>query len=587
MKATRTFDFAYNQLHSFPLKECLNHKVNGEWVSYSTQEVINISQRLSLGFLKLGLKPGDKVALISDNRPEWNFVDLACQQLGIVTVPLYPTINVKDYKYIFEHARVKAIFAGTRDLIEKVLESTIEIPVDLIYSFDKLDGIAHWREVAELDATSDLEIVEDYKDIIRPDDLLTIIYTSGTTGFPKGVMLTHSNLTTNVNALITLAGHMLIDGKDRALSFLPMCHIFERVTGYFYFQKGVSVYYAESMETIGDNLREIKPQMFTCVPRLLEKVYDKIVAKGHELKGIKRKLFFWALRLGHRYDPNINLGWWYNVQLKIARKLIFSKWQEALGGNIQLIPSGAAALQPRLARIFWAAGIKIFEGYGLTETSPAITLNHPDDIRIGCVGKPIPEVEVKIADDGEILCKGPNVMKGYYKNDELTKEVLQDGWFHTGDIGIMEDGFVRITDRKKEMFKTSGGKYIAPQMMENKFKESEFIEQIMVLGEGQKFPSALIVPNFEILEEWCDENKVDSKNIEELVKNPRIQDLYQIEVRRFNKEFGQWEQIKKFELIDKSWGIDTGELTPTLKLKRRIIKEKFKELIKSIYDLAQ
>ena len=587
MEGLRTFDFINHQLRKYPLKNCLNYKMNGQWKSWSTQEVVDISRMLSLGLLHLGVKPGDKVAIISQNRPEWSFVDLACQQIGIVTVPLYPTITVRDYEYIFDHASIKAVFVENSDLALKVIDATKDHAIEHIFSFDDVHGVEPWSVLLGLDTNSVLDDIDGYCDSIRPDDLLTIIYTSGTTGYPKGVMLTHANLATNVVALTKLIGDTLVQGQDRALSFLPMCHIFERVAIYFYMYFGMDVYYAESMETIGENMRETRPHIFTCVPRLLEKVYDKIVAKGQELPWPKRQLFNWALRLGLKFDPNIEFGWWYRVQLALARKLIFSKWREALGGEVKLVPSGAAALQPRLARVFWAANIPIFEGYGLTETSPAISMNSPARIRIGTVGQPIENVEVRVAEDGEILCKGPNVMMGYYKNEELTKEVLKDGWFHTGDIGVLEDGYIRITDRKKEMFKTSGGKYIAPQLMENKFKESQFIEQIMVLGEGMRFPSALIVPNFETLSDWCSSHNVVEVDPKQLIKHPKVQGLYQVEVKRYNSEFGNWEQIKRFELVEKAWGVETGELTPTLKLKRRIIKEKFKELIEGLYNFSK
>ena len=586
MEIRRAFDFLYHQLETNPIGDCLNYKVNGSWVRYSTQDFVDIAHKISLGLLKLGLKRGDKVAIISPNRPEWNFIDQACQEIGVVTVPMYPTITVEDYKYIFSHAEVKVIFAADQDLIEKVNEALVGQSVEHVYSFDEVDGVENWKTVLSLDPEGDISVLQESRNRISHEDLLTIIYTSGTTGRPKGVMLNHRNVTSNALALSNMLDGVLIGGKDRVLSFLPLCHIYERVAIYFYQQNSLGIYYAESMDTIGDNLRDIKPHMFTCVPRLLEKVYDKIVSKGYELPFFKRKLFFWALGLGLKFDNNIEYGWWYKLRLGIARKLIFSKWREALGGNIKFIASAAAALQPRLARIFWAAEIPVYEGYGLTETSPAITANGPSATRIGSVGKLIQDVEVKIADDGEILCKGPNVMQGYYKNPEMTAEVIQDGWFHTGDIGVIEDGFLRITDRKKEMFKTSGGKYIAPQLMENKFKESEFIEQIMVLGEGRKFPSALIVPNFESLKDWCAENHVIESTPNELIKHPKVQDLYQVEIKRFNEEFGNWEQIKKFQIVEKTWAVDTGELTPTMKLKRRVIKEKFKELIESIYMMS-
>lgn len=588
MTPTCVFDFLHSQLENNPLPKALNYKEFGQWKGYSTEEVVRIVNELSLGLLAMGMSPGDKVAIVSPNRPEWNFIDFACQQIGVVTVPMYPTITVDDYEYIFQHAEVKMVFAADGGLIEKVKTATASLDIKHIYSFDQLEGVAHWKEVQEKDPNGDLAPVRQLMEKVQPSDLLTIIYTSGTTGRPKGVMLSHNNIVSNTLGVSARTMGCMTPGVDKTLSFLPMCHIYERTAIYVYVYNSLSIYYAESMDAIGENIKEISPQMFTCVPRLLEKVYDKIVSKGYELPLMKRKLFFWAIELGLKYDPNGDFGGWYNFKLKIARKLIFSKWREALGGELKLISSGAAALQPRLARIFWAAEIPVCEGYGLTETSPVITATapFPDYVKIGAVGKLIDDVEVKIAEDGEILCKGPNVMMGYYKAPELTAEVIQDGWFHTGDIGVIEEGFLRITDRKKEMFKTSGGKYIAPQLMENKFKESVYIEQIMVVGEGRKFPSALIVPNFETLKDWQADHGITALDNKQLIAHPEVIKLFESEISRYNEEFGNWEQIKKFELVETVWGIDTGELTPTLKLKRRIIKDKFKELIERIYMMS-
>lgn len=588
MTPTRVFEFLYAQLNNGPLSKSLNYKEDGQWKGYSTEEVVQIVNDLSLGLLALGMKPGDKAAIVSPNRPEWNFIDFACQQIGVITVPMYPTITVDDYAYIFQHAEVKMIFASDAELIEKVQKATASLDVKHIFSFDDVAQIDNWKVVKDKNPNGDLNEVNALKDQVKPEDLLTIIYTSGTTGRPKGVMLSHNNIVTNTLGVSQRIMGTMVAGEDTTLSFLPMCHIYERTALYVYIYNRLGVYYAESMDKIGDNIKEVSPNMFTCVPRLLEKVYDKIVSKGYELPLIKRKLFFWAIDLGLVYDPNGTFSGWYNFKLKIARKLIFSKWKEALGGKLKAISSGAAALQPRLARIFWAAEIPVCEGYGLTETSPVITATaaFPEYVRIGAVGRLIEDVEVKIAEDGEILCKGPNVMMGYYKAPELTAEVIQDGWFHTGDIGVVEEGFLRITDRKKEMFKTSGGKYIAPQVMENKFKESIYIEQIMVVGEGRKFPSALIVPNFEVLKEWQKEHRIEEQDHKALISHPEVIKLFQAETNRFNEEFGNWEQIKKFELVETVWGIDTGELTPTLKLKRRIIKDKFKGLIERIYMMS-
>jgi long-chain acyl-CoA synthetase len=495
----RIFDLIFYQAEKYPKTDSLNAKVDGKWVNYSTQDVIDISHRISIGLYKLGIRKDDKVAIISENRPEWALVDLAIQYLGAISVPMYPTITIEDYRFIFKDAGVKIAFVSNQDLFNKVKAATSENPLQGVYSFNKLPSAPHWKEVEEKGKGEDVKLLDPFKKAVQNDDLLTLIYTSGTTGVPKGVMLSHKNVLSNVLASRGILP--IADGSSRSLSFLPMCHIYERTGLYAYYFSGTSIYFAESMETIGANLLEVRPHMFYTVPRLLEKVYDKIVAKGYALTGIKKKLFFWALELGLRYDPPTDQGWWYNTQLKLANKLIFSKWREALGGNIQIITSGASALQPRLARVFWAAGIPVCEGYGLTETSPVIAANLAirEEIRIGTVGKILSGVEVKIAEDGEILCKGDNVMMGYYNQPQMTAEVIKNGWFHTGDIGVILEGkYLKITDRKKEMFKTSGGKYIAPQVMENRFKESVFIEQLMVVGDGQKFAGALIVPAFEL-----------------------------------------------------------------------------------------
>ena len=473
-----------------------------------------------------------------------------------------------------------------KELLEKVLEATQTLEgIEGIYTFDKISGAKHWYEVTDLANGENIAQLEPFKAAVEPDDLLTLIYTSGTTGQPKGVMLTHHNIVSNIEGIVEAESLPLLS-DERALSFLPLCHIYERMDVYVYMYYGVSVYYAESMETIGDNLKEVKPHVFATVPRLLEKVYDKIVAKGYELTGIKKQLFFWALNLGLKYDPMKPMGWWYDTQLKIARKLIFSKWKEALGGNIKLIASGSAALQPRLSRIFWAAGIPIAEGYGLTETSPVISSSILSDFRIGCVGTVLPNVQLKIAEDGEICVKGPSIMKGYYKKPEATAEAIDsEGWFHTGDIGELSEGkYLKITDRKKEIFKTSGGKYVAPQLVENKLKESVLIEQAIVVGEGQKFPSALIIPDFNALKEWCSRNGIDYGDDAQMIKNDKVKDKINQEVKDLMKSIAQYQQVKKVELLPKLFTIESGELTPTLKLKRKIIHGKYKELIEGMYE---
>ena len=583
---TRVFDLLTNCVLKVNKNDAFANKVNGEWKKYSAVELLETVDKVSLGLMKLGVKKDDKIAIISPNRPEWNFIELGIQQLGAVSVPMYPTITVEDYKYIFSDAEVKFIFVAGKELLEKVLEATQTLEgIEGIYTFDKISGAKHWSEVTDLANGENIAQLEPFKAAVEPDDLLTLIYTSGTTGQPKGVMLTHHNIISNIEGIVEAESLPLLS-DERALSFLPLCHIYERMDVYVYMYYGVSVYYAESMETIADNLKEVKPQVFATVPRLLEKVYDKIVAKGYELTGIKKQLFFWALNLGLKYDPMKPMGWWYDTQLKIARKLIFSKWKEALGGNIKLIASGSAALQPRLSRIFWAAGIPIAEGYGLTETSPVISSSILSDFRIGCVGTVLPNVELKIAEDGEICVKGPSIMKGYYKKPQATADAIDsEGWFHTGDIGELSEGkYLKITDRKKEIFKTSGGKYVAPQLVENKLKESVLIEQAIVVGEGQKFPSALIIPDFNALKEWCSRSGIDYTNDAQMIKNDKVKDKINQEVKDLMKSIAQYQQVKKVELLPKLFTIESGELTPTLKLKRKIIHGKYKELIEGMYE---
>ncbi|RIW18335.1 long-chain fatty acid--CoA ligase [Algoriphagus lacus] len=581
MQLTRLFDLIPYQISKYDKKIALARKENGTWVTYSSRDLKEIVDNLSLSFLNLGLGSGDKVAIISENRPEWNFVDLALQQIGAISVPMYPTITSDDYAYIFDHAEVKVIFVGDRVIYDKAAEVAGDRK---IYSFDHLEGVEHWTSLQEKGMSGNLADLDQCKQQVNPSDIFTIIYTSGTTGRPKGVMLSHTNVLSN---LLSVASIMTpLSGTSKVLSFLPLCHIYERTGSFCYLYLGYEIYYAESMEKIGENLKEVQPHSFNSVPRLLEKVFDKIVAKGYELEGTKKKLFFWALNLGLKYDPAKNMGAWYNFQLKLANKLIFSKWREALGGNVMQINSGASALQPRLARVFWAAGIKVCEGYGLTETSPVVSasIGTYEDIRIGYVGKVVKDVQVKIAEDGEILVKGPNVMQGYYKEPEMTAEVLKNGWFHTGDIGEFEGEYLKITDRKKEMFKTSGGKYIAPQVMENKFKESTLIEQLMVVGDGRNYPAALIVPSFEGLREFCKRKDIPYSTDKEMIARPEILEKYQSEIDGLNKYFGKWEQIKRFKLLDKPWGVDSGELTPTMKLKRKVISQKFSKEIEEIYQ---
>ena len=586
----RLFDFPYYQQDKYTsIPDALTTKQNGVWIKTSTQEYIAKANAVSRALLKMNVQKDDKIAIISaNNRTEWNIMDIGVLQTGAQTVPIYPTISEDDYEYILNHSGAIYCFVSDAEILRKINLIRDKIPnVKEIYSFNEIEGCKNWNDLLILGVdTGNQSDVEDRKNNVQSKDLATIIYTSGTTGRPKGVMLSHQNIVSNV---LDSASRIPFEaGKTRALSFLPICHIFERMILYLYQYYGVSIYFGESIDKISDNLKEVRPTVITAVPRLLEKVYDKIYAKGTELTGIKKNLFFWAIDLGLRYEPYGKNGFWYEFQLKIARKLIFSKWKEGLGGNLDLMVSGSAALQPRLARIFAAAEIPVIEGYGLTETSPVISVN---DIRnygfkVGTVGKVIDNVEVVIAEDGEILCKGPNVMMGYYKDEKLTSEVITNGFFHTGDIGVFDDqGFLKITDRKKEMFKTSGGKYIAPQLIENTMKQSRFIEQIMVIGDGQKMPAAFIQPNFDFIKEWAIIHEIVlGKSNEEIVSNEKVIARIQEEIDSLNEKFGNWEKIKRFELTPDVWSIEGGQLTPTLKLKRKIVMEKYTDLFHKIYN---
>lgn len=585
MAITRVFDLLPYNLEKFPKADMLAYKEDGKWTKFSSRQVTDIVNKVSYGLLHLGIKKDDKVAIMAPNRPEWNFCDLAIMQIGATQVPMYPTLSDTDIEFILKDAQIKMVFVSDKDIYHKIETLKEKCAPDLvIYTYDKVRGAKHWNEVVELGEKHQEPNLQEYRDNIQPDDLLTLIYTSGTTGTPKGVMLTHNNLLSNVLE----SSKLYPEEIKRALSFLPMCHIFERMVVYMYFYLGISVYYAQSMDTIVADMQDVKPHCFTTVPRLLEKVYDRIVAKGSELTGIKKGIFYWALDLGLKYEMDGANGWWYETKLKLARKLVFSKWREALGGEIIAIVSGGAALQPRLARVFWAADIKILEGYGLTETSPVISVNFPmkGGTKFGTVGPVLKGVDVKIAADGEIMVKGPNVMKGYYKRDDATKEAIDaDGYFHTGDIGeIVDQKYLRITDRKKEVFKTAGGKYIAPQTLENKFKESPLIEQIIVIGENERFPAALILPAFDALKDWCAKKGIKFTTKEEIIKNQQVIDKFQREIDRYNVGFGHWEQVKKFELIPDEWSIATGEMTPKLSLKRKVILKKYDTLVQKIYQ---
>jgi len=585
---TRLFDFAHYQLETHNLDAALISKKDGEWVKTSSKEYLNKANALSRALLKMGVQKNDKIAVISTtNRTEWCIVDIGVLQVGAQNIPIYPTISSEDYEYVLNHSEAVYCFVSDEEVYNKVLKVKDNTKLKNVFSFDEIEGCENYTTLFELGADESTQSdVETRKSEVVPSDLATIIYTSGTTGKPKGVMLSHYNVVENI--LASMPRLPLMEGTTRVLSFLPLCHIFERVLIYIYQYAGISVYFAESIEKIGENAQEIKPNLMSVVPRLLEKVFNKINAKGSELTGIKRGLFFWAIRLGERYEPYKANGFWYEFQLKIARKLIFSKWKAALGGELHTMVSGSAALHPRLARIFCASGMMIMEGYGLTETSPVVSVGmHADHhFKIGTVGKPISNLEVKIAEDGEILIKGPNVMVGYFKDPEKTAEVMTGDYFHTGDKGEIDaDGFLKITGRKKEMFKTSGGKYIIPTLIENDLKESNFIEQVMVIGENQKMPAALIQLNFEFVKEWIDRKKIDLEATPEAIcASEVIINRIQKEVDTCNQRFGSWEQIKRFELTPDVWCIEGGHLTPTMKMKRSVIFDLYKGLVSKIYS---
>ncbi|MEI8204419.1 MAG: long-chain fatty acid--CoA ligase [Bacteroidota bacterium] len=585
MEITRIFDLLPHYAKNFNKPDAFAGKEDGVWVKYSTKTYLETSNFISYGFLKLGVKKGDKIATITYNRPEWNFIDMGIQQVGAINVPIYPTISESDYKYILKHAEVKFVFVAGEDLFKKIEHILPEIPSILdIYTFKNLHGQKHLNELIQLGKDNPApELLESSKAKVQTEDIVTIIYTSGTTGDPKGVMLTHHNLISNFIAVSPIPK---VGSNAKALSYLPLCHVYERMLNYMYQHLGVSVYYSENLAAIVENINEASPDILTTVPRLLEKIFHRINTKGHQLKGVKKKIFFWAMDLGFKYELDNKNTWWYNFQLKIARVLVFKKWHEALGGNLKVIVSGGAALQPRLSRIFWAAGFAVLEGYGLTETSPVIAVStfEKNCSQFGKVGPVLNGIQVKIAEDGEILCKGPNIMKGYYKDEQLTREAKIDGWFHTGDLGNLDEyNVLQLTGRKKELFKTSFGKYINPSLIENKFKESSFIDNIIVVGENQKFAAALIVPDFNDLRNWCENKGIEVSTNTELINNPLIKKRFQKEVDFYNKFFGTTEQIKRYELIDFEWSTFTGELTPTLKLKRNYILNKYTHLLDKMF----
>ena len=581
---SRLFDCVSYQNEHFPQQNCFVYKEEGEWMNYSTQEVLNISNQVSRALLKLGVKPNNKIAIIVPvNQPKWHFIDAGSLQIGAQNVPLYATLSEKDYEYVLNHSDAEFCFVAGDDIYKKVKTVQGNTKLKEVYRFDSDDEIG-WNAFLTLgeDTANQVE-VEELKKNVSPQDIATIIYTSGTTGTPKGVMLSHDNIIQNI--LVTKERLSINGSGKKVVSYLPVSHVFERAAGYYALIMGFEVYFAESIEQLGDTIREVKPHMLAVVPRLLEKIFDKIVDKGSQLSGIKKKLFFWALSLGEKYEPYQKNGRWYHFQLKIANILIFCKWREALGANLEFMLSGSAPLQPRLIRVFTAANIPVFEGYGMTESSPGATLNdvRNNGLKIGTVGKPLKGVEIKIAEDGEILMKGHCVMQGYYKREDLTSKTIVNGYLHSGDIGQLDDdGFLKITDRKKEIFKTSGGKYIAPAVLESEFKKSRFIEQIMVIGEGQKMPAAIIQPSFEFVSEWGKRKNYTSND---LLKSEKLRNRIQKEIDHFNKGFGKWEQIKNFEITSEEWTVESGHLTPTMKMKRKVILEKHRDLHDKIYNL--
>lgn len=587
-KVTRLFDFPYYQLENFKLDKALVTKKNGEWIATSTQEYLDKANALSRALLRLGIQKNDKIAIISSsNRTEWNIMDIGVLQTGAQTIPIYPTISAEEYEYVLNHSESIYCFVSDAEVLEKVKKVFSNTKLKDIYSFDDIKGCKNYSELLELGAdTANQEELQQRKDGVKPEELASIIYTSGTTGTPKGVMLSHDNITSN--ALAGAKRLPLMKGETRVLSFLPLCHIFERVLIYIYQYSGTTVYYAEGIDKIGENIKEVQPQLMSVVPRLLEKLYDKIYAKGADLTGIKKKLFFWAVELGENWQPYGKNGAWYEFKLGIASKLIFSKWREALGGELLTMVSGSAALQPRLGRVFGAAGMPVMEGYGLTETSPIVSVGMMADnlYQVGSVGKAIEDIEIKIAEDGEILIKGPNVMMGYYKDEKKTNEVMTGAYFHTGDKGeVDKDGFLKITGRKKEMFKTSGGKYVIPTLLENELKQSRFIEQVMVVGEGEKMPAAFIQPNYEFIKEWSvKKNKNIGASQTEMAVSEELITRIQKELDVCNKHFGKWEQIKVFRLTADVWTPEDGHLTPTMKMKRNIIKDKYMNLYNDMYE---
>ena len=585
MEFKRLFDALYCQQERYPNESALAERIGTEWVRYSTAECLKYINEVSKALFAMGIREGDMIGIISHNRPAWNFIDMGATQIGAVIVPIYANISVEEYKFIFQDSGIKIAFVGDKSLYLKVDSLKNELPaLREIYCFNQYEGIPFWKDILPKGEAIPQEEIENLKAQVSEEQLATIIYTSGTTGTPKGVMLSHKNI---VNNAVSSGEIIPLKPYQRTVSFLPICHVFERTVCYLCMYFGASIHYIEKMETLGDMLKEVKPHFFSTVPRIMEKLYERIISKGNDLKGFQKSVFDWSLRLAEKYDTPESKNIFYKAQLAIADKLVFTKWREATGGQLFGIVSGAAALQPRLSRVFSAAGIPVKEGYGQSESSPVVAVNrfYKKGVRIGTVGPPIPHVAVRIAEDGEILVSGANVMMGYYKRPDLTAETIDaEGWLHTGDVGIIEDGFLKITDRKKELFKTSGGKYVAPQVLENKYKESFFIEQIMVIGENRKTVSAMIVPAFAVLKKWCTENNIPFTTKHEIVKNPEVIKHYAKIRDGFNKTFSDVEKVKKFALIPEEWTVDTGELTPTLKLKRKIIMAKYADIVADLYN---
>lgn len=591
MEITRLFDILAYQRAKHPTQVALAGKIGDKWKTYSTDDCIDMANKVSRGLIAMGIQPGDMVGIIGTSRPEWHFTDVGIMQTGAICVPMYPTISAGEFEYIFNHAGIKAVFVGDKGLYDKVMSIKERVPsLELVFTFSEIPGATHFSDVVRAGEKVTQEEVEARKAVIKHEDLATIIYTSGTTGNPKGVMLSHKNVISNLLATVPV---LPLEPGHKTLSFLPLCHIFERMVLFVYTYMGVNVYFCDSTDKLGEYLQEVKPHFFTSVPRLLEKLYEKVIATGNQATGLKKKIFFWAIGLAKDFEVDKDKGWWYNTQLNLAKKLVFKKITDKLGGNLIGIVTGAAALPAILCKVFNAMGVKVREGYGQTETSPVVSFNRfePGGTLEGSVGVSIHNVEVKFDERGEILVKGPNVMLGYYKNPQATAETIDaDGWLHTGDVGTLVDGrFLKITDRVKELFKTSGGKYVAPQVIETRMKESFFIEQMMVVGENQKFPAALIVPSFPYLENWCKENNVpwDNNKRAESLKNPKIVERFWQEVNLYNQQFGNWEQIKKIQLIPDEWTVETMELTPTMKLKRRVIMEKYKAEIEGFYQKSE